>query len=85
MRCYRINLRVGPAMEPGHAQVSTAMQDLERQVDALLAAGIEPKHIYPDKKPRSNIDRPGLAGLLRHASDGERSWFMVCAWVSDTD
>jgi hypothetical protein len=62
MRFYRINLRVGPAMEPGHAEVSTAMQDLERHLDAIVAAGIEPKHIYPDKKSGSTLDRPGLAG-----------------------
>ncbi len=71
MRCYRVNLRVGPAMEPGHARVSTAMPDHKRQVDALLAAGIEPMHIYPDKKSGSTVDRPGLAGVLRFASDGD--------------
>jgi predicted site-specific integrase-resolvase len=40
-----------------NARVSTAKQDLERQVDALLAAGIDPKHIYRDKKSGSTVDR----------------------------
>jgi predicted site-specific integrase-resolvase len=45
---------------------STAKQDLERQVDALLAAGIDPKRIYRDKKSGSTVDRPGLAAVLRY-------------------
>jgi len=50
---------------------STAKQDLERQVDALLAAGIDPKRIYRDKKSGSTVDRPGLAAVLRYARSGD--------------
>lgn len=52
-------------------RVSTAKQDLERQVDALLAAGIDPKHIYCDKKSGSTVDRPGLVAVLRYARSGD--------------
>ena len=57
-------------MELGYARVSTAKQDLERQVDALLGAGID-KHIYRDKKSGSTVDRPGLAAVLRYARSGD--------------
>ncbi len=55
----------------GIRRVSTAKQDLERQVDALLAAGIDPKHIYRDKKSGSTVDRPGLVEVLRYARSGD--------------
>ncbi len=41
--------RFGPVMDLGYARVSTAKQDLERQVDALTAAGIPAERIYLDK------------------------------------
>jgi DNA invertase Pin-like site-specific DNA recombinase len=36
-----------------------------------LAAGIDPKHIYRDKKSGSTVDRPGLAAVLRYARSGD--------------
>src|SRR5664279_2063218 len=56
----RIRLPETRRLSRVNARVSTAKQDLERQVDALLAAGIDPKHIYRDKKSGSTVDRPGL-------------------------
>ncbi len=47
---YEQDLRYGPRVEPGNARVSTAKQDLDRQVDALRRAGIAPERIYLDKK-----------------------------------
>ena len=38
-------------MDLGYARVSTAKQDLDRQIDALTATGIPRKRIYLDKKP----------------------------------
>ncbi len=38
-------------VELGYARVSTAKQDLDRQVDALMADGIDAERIYLDKKP----------------------------------
>ena len=52
-------------------RVSTAKQDLDRQVDALRAAGIAPERIYLDKKSGATTDRPGLNAVLAYARDGD--------------
>lgn len=55
----------------GYARVSTAKQDLDRQLDALTTAGISPKHIYVDKKSGATVDRPGLRTLIGYARNGD--------------
>ncbi|WP_084507150.1 recombinase family protein [Arthrobacter sp. TB 26] len=47
-------------MDIGYAGVSTAKQDLTRQLAALVAAGIDPAHIHVDKKSGATTTRPGL-------------------------
>jgi DNA invertase Pin-like site-specific DNA recombinase len=56
-------------MEIGYARVSTAKQDLARQLDSLTAAGIET--IFSDKKSGATRDRAGLHDALRHARAGD--------------
>ncbi|MFE3731500.1 recombinase family protein [Nocardia sp. NPDC059154] len=51
-------------LELGYARVSTTKQSLERQLDALTAAGLPDERIYLDKKSGAVVDRPGLAKLL---------------------
>ncbi len=51
-------------VELGYARVSTAKQDLDRQIDALTTAGIPTERIYLDKKSGATTDRPGLVTLL---------------------
>ncbi len=58
-------------MELGYARVSTAKQDLDRQIEALLATGIAAERIYVDKKSGTTVDRPGLQELLGYARDGD--------------
>jgi DNA invertase Pin-like site-specific DNA recombinase len=58
-------------LDLGYARVSTTKQSLERQLDALGAAGIPAKRIYSDKKSGANVDRPGLASLLDYAREGD--------------
>jgi DNA invertase Pin-like site-specific DNA recombinase len=56
-------------MEIGYARVSTAKQDLARQLDALAGAGIET--VFSDKKSGATTDRAGLQDALRHARAGD--------------
>lgn len=58
-------------MDIGYARVSTAKQDLDRQIEALRAEGILTKHIYLDKKSGSTTNRPGLQAALDQARDGD--------------
>jgi len=58
-------------MELGYARVSTAKQDLDRQIDALRREGIDANRIYMDKKSGSTVDRPGLRAVMEYARDGD--------------
>jgi len=58
-------------VELGYARVSTAKQDLDRQVDALQQAGVAPQRIYLDKKSGATTDRPGLRAALAYARSGD--------------
>lgn len=58
-------------MDIGYARVSTAKQDLDRQIDALRAEGIPEKRIYVDKKSGFNTNRPGLQAALDYVGDGD--------------
>ena len=58
-------------MDLGYARVSTAKQDLDRQIDALRAVGIVPERIYVDKKSGATTDRPGLTAALAYAREGD--------------
>ena len=58
-------------MEFGYARVSTAKQDLDRQLHALGEVGIPAERTFVDKKSGSTTDRPGLRALLGYARDGD--------------
>jgi len=64
---YAAEFSYGRSVELGYARVSTAKQDLERQIDALLAVGIAPERIYLDNKSGAAVDRPGLRAVLGFA------------------
>jgi DNA invertase Pin-like site-specific DNA recombinase len=59
------------AVELGYARVSTAKQDLDRQIEALAEAGVARERIYVDKKSGATTDRPGLRAVLDFARDGD--------------
>jgi DNA invertase Pin-like site-specific DNA recombinase len=58
-------------LDLGYARVSTTKQSLERQLDALAAAGIPAGRTYADKKTGATTERPGLAEALRYARAGD--------------
>jgi DNA invertase Pin-like site-specific DNA recombinase len=53
----------------GYMRVSKSdgSQVLDLQRDALIAAGVDPAHIYEDYASGKKDDRPGLLGLLKAA------------------
>ncbi|TLH68035.1 recombinase family protein [Mycolicibacterium cosmeticum] len=56
----------------GYARVSTAGQDLDVQLAALAAQGVESGQIFSDKLSGAvNTARPGLAALLHYAREGD--------------
>ncbi|ARR77502.1 Resolvase, N-terminal domain [Mycobacterium intracellulare subsp. yongonense] len=57
----------------GYARVSTGHQSLDQQVDALTAAGVDPKRIYSDKLSGMSTreQRAGLTALLDYARPGD--------------
>lgn len=60
-----------PGVELGYARVSTAKQDLDRQIEALAEAGIDRERIYVDKKSGATVERPGLRAVLEYAREGD--------------
>jgi DNA invertase Pin-like site-specific DNA recombinase len=58
-------------VELGYARVSTAKQDLDRQIEALLEVGIPRDRIYLDKKSGATVDRPGLRAVLEYAREDD--------------
>lgn len=68
---YGHNQRYGIPVDLGYARVSTAKQDLDRQVEALHEVGIPDERIYLDKKSGATTDRPGLRAALAYARDGD--------------
>jgi DNA invertase Pin-like site-specific DNA recombinase len=58
-------------LDLGYARVSTTKQSLERQLDALTAAGVQDERIFTDKKTGATVDREGLTALLKYARAGD--------------
>src|ERR1700757_4520427 len=64
---------VPTGVQLGYARVSTGHQSLDQQLDALTAAGVDPKRVYSDKLSGTSTreQRPGLAALLDYARPGD--------------
>ncbi len=58
-------------LDLGYARVSTAKQDLTRQLAALADAGIPADRIFSDKKTGVTVERDGLAALRAYARPGD--------------
>ncbi len=55
----------------GYARVSTQEQNLDRQIDALMAAGVSKKHLYCEKMTGTKADRPELNKLINDLETGD--------------
>jgi DNA invertase Pin-like site-specific DNA recombinase len=65
----------------GYMRVSKAdgSQTLDLQRDALLAAGVEPGHLYEDQASGKRDNRPGLEACLKALRQGDT----LVAWKLD--
>lgn len=55
----------------GYARVSTDNQNLDRQIDVLIAAGVNKKHLYCEKMTGTKADRPELNRLIHDLEIGD--------------
>lgn len=65
----------------GYTRVSTASQDAQLQLDALVAAGVQKRDVFADitSGSRSAAERPGMQKLLGYAEPGDT----VVVWRVD--
>ena len=63
----------------GYARVSTADQNTEAQVAALLAAGVDEDRIVTDAVSGGRVERPGLTRLLAAVEAGD----VITVWRLD--
>lgn len=65
----------------GYTRVSTAGQDAQLQLDALIGAGVQKRDVFADvtSGTRAGVDRPGMQKLLDYAEAGDT----VVVWRVD--
>lgn len=63
----------------GYARVSTAEQNLDLQLDALLKENISQKNIYTDKVSSTKEERKSLSKLLNYVREGD----IIVVWKLD--
>jgi len=61
--------RTATGTQLGYARIGTGTRSLDQQMDALTAAGVDPKRIYSDRLsgPSTREQHAGLAALLDYA------------------
>lgn len=55
----------------GYARVSTQDQNLDRQIDAILKAGVDERLIYQEKITGTKKDRPELTRMIHNLKPGD--------------
>lgn len=55
----------------GYARVSTQAQSLDRQIGALVEAGVDKRNIYMEKASGGKRDRPELQRMLDELQEGD--------------
>lgn len=58
-------------MNYGYASVSSKDQNEQRQLDALMGAGVQRKHIYVDKQSGKDFERDKYKRLVRKMKNGD--------------
>lgn len=55
----------------GYCRVSSASQNLDRQIEALREQGIEDRHIFCDKVSGVREHKPGFEEMMTHLREGD--------------
>ena len=55
----------------GYARVSTSGQDLDAQLAALIAAGVDTERVFATSSLDQRTHRPGLTSMLEYARAGD--------------
>ena len=63
----------------GYARVSTFDQDPQMQIDALVDAGVDSRHLYEERISGSTIQRTKLKEVLEFVKDGD----ILVVWKLD--
>ena len=58
-------------MNYGYARVSSKDQNEQRQLDALMGAGVQRKHIYVDKQSGKDFEQDKYKRLVRKIKNGD--------------
>lgn len=58
-------------MQVGYVRVSTKEQLLDRQIDALVASGVDERNIYKEKATGTKLDRAELNRLIDGLKEGD--------------
>lgn len=66
-----IDIAAKMAVIYGYARVSTEEQCLDRQLDALIAAGVKEENIFKEKMTGTKASRPRLNALLEVVQEGD--------------
>src|SRR5476649_1381872 len=61
----------GDKLNIGYARVSTEDQNLDRQIDALVNAGVDIRNIYKEKITGTTKDRPELNKMMDELKIGD--------------
>src|SRR5688572_24544223 len=72
-RLVQVCLKITEALRMliGYARVSKTEQNLDLQIDALKAAGCDPRRIFTDKQSGAKWDRRGLDAAMSHLREGD--------------
>lgn len=55
----------------GYARVSSRDQNLDRQINALVAAGVDKENIFSDKQSGKDFNRPAYQEMLATVQEGD--------------
>jgi DNA invertase Pin-like site-specific DNA recombinase len=72
-------------MRIGYARVSTTDQKPELQIDALLKAGVERRHLYEDHMTGLRADRPKRKRHLLTTLRGGSSRATMAGWFPERE